>query len=363
MTIPLFAPDRFSGSRPQFGATTKFSENIVRQIVDDNFGSLGRPDEIQQIAGLSIEQAESIEANACNFRFRCGSGDYVFKYVLRQDIIGDLERQLAMCEWLWKQGLPVAKPIKADDGSRMIAAGEARAYVLQFVEGHYFAGEDLEIEPAGRALGALMAALGKTPDELSLRRSRPPYFTTEEYATLSRLRDGRRFWETDFGGRNAEILKATWDVVESGFEEINARADALNDLPRQLTHFDVHPHNLLMKDGEVNAILDLDACYQLPVELGVGFATAKLMKRVGTARLANARPASLADDAKRFLDAVARDVPSIADDSARLESFATAETLRRLLSVCRKHLDGRQISWHGISVHAPALLEIGQIFK
>ena len=74
------------------------------------------------------------------------------------------------------------------------------------------------------------------------------------------------------------------------------------------------------------------------------------------------RAGSLAEDVNLFFEAVAQGNPRDGSDRKLLRLFAKAETLRRLLSVCSRKIKGKQMVWHGISVHAPALKEIDILF-
>jgi Ser/Thr protein kinase RdoA (MazF antagonist) len=365
MASTLFAADQFTETRPRFGHCTKTTEAALKRIVDANYRSLGELTSAAQIGPLGIEQAHTKDANSLNFHVAFAAAEYLLKIVLRPDILADLNQQIAICRWLYERGLPVAEPIASDHGDDIIDLdGElsGKIYMLRFVEGEYFSGAQEEIATTARAVGGLMDVLASLPPKLSLNRFRPPYFEDREIEYFEHLQASRDQWTTVFGPNDASVLAACWETIERDFHEISGSLTMLNSQPSQTTHFDLHPHNMLLQDGKIVALLDFDACYQLPAALGIGFSASKLLKRVATSRQQAPRPGTLADDVYCFFQAMAESNPRNGGDRNLLRLFAKAETLRRLLSVCRRKAAGMPQVWHGISTHAPALEEIDILF-
>lgn len=369
MATILFAADQFTDKHPQFSPCTKTTEAILRHTIEANYASLGKITSATQIGTLGIEQAYTKDVNSLNFRVTFATAQYLLKIVIRPDIQADLDQQIAICRWLYAQGLPMAEPIASDHGDYTIDPSidpgndlPGKIYLLSFVEGEYFSGAHGEIADTARTIGGLMAALAALPADLQLNRFRPPYFEDHEVDFFGYLCASKAHWTTEFGSSDASVLAECWETIERDFHEISQSRALLNSQPRQTTHFDLHPHNMLLRDGKVVALLDFDACYQLPAALGLGFAASKLLKRVATARQETPRPGKLADDTICFFQAVAESNPLNGSDRNLLRLFAKAETLRRLLSVCRRKSTGIQQVWHGISTHAPALKEIDILF-
>jgi Ser/Thr protein kinase RdoA (MazF antagonist) len=365
MTLKLFAADQFTETEPRFGPCTGATEATLRRIIETNYRSLGDIKAMTQIGSLGIEQAHTKEANSLNFCLAFTSGLYLLKIVLRPDILTDLDKQIAICRWLREQGLPLAEPIVTDSGDDIIDLDSelpGKIYVLSFIEGAYFSGAPNEIADTGRTIGKLMATLARLPPELRLDRFRPAYFEDQEIDFFNHLDASKAHWRAELGSDDGDILAAYWETIERDFHEVSQALPILNSLPKQITHFDLHPHNMLLRDGKVVALLDFDACYQLPAALGIGFSASKLLKRVGTSRQDTPRPGTLIDDAVCFFQAMGESNPRDGSDRNLLRLFAKAETLRRLISVCRKKSTGVPQVWHGISTHAPALEEIDILF-
>jgi len=234
--------------------------------------------------------------------------------------------------------------------------------VDDYVSGRYFSGRASEIKNTGRALGDVLGGLAGLAGGEVLTRTRPSYFSDAEVDLMSEISSVRARWVTLFGAANAAVMADGWHIAEREFPALRKVAPDLNSRAKRLTHFDLHPHNILLRDDELVAVLDFDACHQMPVELAIAFATLKLMKRVEVERLASSRAGTLTEDVNVFLAAVAETLPERTADRALLCNFAKAEAMRRLLSVCRRHMAGRTFLWNDIPVHLAALAEADVIF-
>ncbi len=365
-TGTTFAADRFSAVEPKFTLCSRHTEQLVRQIVAENYASLGDISNVSQIGDFGIEDIGRVDANSLNFKLGYDAGVALLKVVLRFDVLAELDRQVGMCRWLAAAGIPAANVIPSDGGTDLIELDvgiPCKAYLQTFVDGNYFSGAASEIAPVATAIGELMMCLTDLPDHLQLRRSRPAYFEDRERKIFSYIREMRSRWPDVFGPENAVILEASWDRVAEAFAEVTAAEAQLCSMPQQVTHYDLHPHNMLLANSKITAFLDFDACYRIPAEIGIGFAASKLLKRIAVARRENSRQGTLYGDACCFFDALHRSNPKHASERPLLRLCAKAETLRRLISVCSRSIAGKEQVWHGLETHAPALEEIDLLFQ
>ena len=76
-------------------------------------------------------------------------------------------------------------------------------------------------------------------------------------------------WSNYFGVENVSLLNLHWDYIYSTWNNLYK-----NDLtcgPIVPCHFDMHPHNLIAKDGEIVAVLDFDSCKKIPLGYSLAF--------------------------------------------------------------------------------------------
>jgi Ser/Thr protein kinase RdoA (MazF antagonist) len=174
---------------------------------------------------------------------RTDRGDLVVKWSREDRLFSRLEATTSLLLTLAEQGVPVAAPVPAGDGTvRPVVdgpAGPLSVAVLPEIAGTWLDVVDLDaVRTVGAGLAHLHEVLGglEVPS-LAGPTPRPP-------------RERMRGWlETHDQGRapaaSARLAALVQDLPE------------LTDTP-QLVHGDVRAANLLMRDGQLAAVLDLD---------------------------------------------------------------------------------------------------------
>jgi Ser/Thr protein kinase RdoA (MazF antagonist) len=357
-----FQPDKFTDPSPKFTEATPVGTDHVCQVLEQYQPRVGALSEVHQIGGVSVEKTGLIQANASIFLLSTAEGEFILKRNLRSDIVESLASQLKLLDWLGIQDLPVPTLVKTTNGDLATLFDGDWWYMTSFIFGDYFSGRELEIEEVGSDLGRFLSVLSSRPEELTLNRRRPEFFTPVEHRIFSKTEDARGDWSSVFGSANAEALDSGWQMLSSNFGELVNKSNYFKTFGIHTSHLDLHPHNVLIGDNSLAAVLDFDACYEIPLELSVGFATAKLMKRVGTRLRQEDSLDRLVDQTGLFLSGLARSIPAVASDRAALKLFAKAETMRRFLSMCNRHFEGQKSVWNDIPVHLAGLLEIEEMF-
>ncbi len=156
----------------------------------------------------------------------------------------------------------VLAPIRTPEGASMVEVDGRLATLERFVDGRLGDRSGRDVEPAGRALGALHRTLleaGDLADELGARPGYPSWTELD-------WRENR-WWS--WGGVDRGMVEARVDlgVLDRAIEEVpgelasvasSAAGRALVTMP---IHADYHEENLLVGgDGEVAAIIDWDEC-------------------------------------------------------------------------------------------------------
>ena len=166
---------------------------------------------------------------------------------------GDFEFELKLLEFLDERGVPVARPVRRDDGAllgRTSAASGARATALfEHAPGAPAGRADLSV---GRcvALGRLAAELHLAADRFSCRHDR--YHLDLELLLHEPLRLIRRE-----GGERAEAFLASLPPVNELVEAVGT-LDA-GDGRYGLIHADLHGMNMHF-DGDRVTLFDFDHC-------------------------------------------------------------------------------------------------------
>ena len=171
-------------------------------------------------------------------------GDLVVKWSCEERLFPRLEATTSLLAALAEQGIPVAAPLPAPDGTTVRAvvdgpAGPLSVAVLPEIAGTWLDVTDLDaVRTVGTCLARLHDALGRL--HVPALDGPPPRPLRERVLTWLGGRDHDR--APAASARLAALVETLPDLV---------------DLP-QLVHGDVRAANLLLRDGGVAAVLDLD---------------------------------------------------------------------------------------------------------
>lgn len=299
----------------------------------------------------SIEQFGGAEINSHNFRVTTAAGTWLCKRA-PVEATPRLRQALALAAWLAPQDLPVPSPVPAQDGSLAIVRGESVWCVWPFVEGTFFHRGESAVRSAGTVAGRLHRVLADAPAAL-WPTTRWVYGFEDAGGLLETAGRDRDVWEATFGPDGAAAFHRRFDGLPGLVEHLSARVAGWGPGAWQPCHGDLHPHNILINNEIVAAVVDVESLVVAPYPLACGFARYKLVRQAASA---GGDPVGLG---RVFAEAVRSTGPAehLGDDDLR--GGALAEVIRRLLLVLRLHYRDGNSRWnHVLAVHLAGLDEI-----
>jgi hypothetical protein len=329
-----FAPDLFSGSRPVWKQVSPSLGEIVRgmdEFLPADYLSFCQPPE--QIGGLEI--------NSNNIRLTSTSGcQIVLKRYSDAVNISELHKTLDLMAWLADEGLPVPKPLPFSNGNTSISHAGRQWVLFPFVEGEYFSGSQEELDAVAETVGVLSFKLSAAP--ASLRTTREcHHFTKQDIEAIEFVESNRDLWVKIFGFEIAELLGIHW---ENSWEEWSRiRKNPLDAGPKAMAHLDLHPFNILVKDGKIVALLDFDSCKMMPIDYALAFGALKQCRQA-VARCGDPEMASFFGS--RYVEVLVAANPQayrLANSSCDL---ALAEVFRRIALIFRLNIESSETRWN-----------------
>ena len=158
--------------------------------------------------------------------------------------------------YLAQQGTPVPHIYAArDDKSYRVSANGQIICLHEFIDGEHYDGSLIELKEEAKQLALLHRTLQRLPDQKTLQDHLMPKFPHDKQ-TLAQL-IGRVRANPVLDDFDEYVLK-TLTIVEASSQGIDQ--SALRDLPSQVIHYDIHPHNLLFdpKTNQLLAFIDFD---------------------------------------------------------------------------------------------------------
>jgi len=305
-------------------------------------------------AVAAVEQFGGAEINSNNFKVQTAAGTWLCKRAPLE--AGPRLRQaLALAAWLAPQHVAVPGPVPAHGDSLVVERGEWVWCVSPFVEGTFFHRGEAAVQSAAMVAGRLHRLLGRAPVDL-WPVTRWAYGFEDAAEVLEAARRGSADWSRTFGWTAAEML-GRWNIALPRLaRDLATRVTGWGPGVWQACHGDLHPHNVLINDDMVAAVVDVESLVVAPYPVACGFARYKLVRQAASA---GGDPGGLG---RVFAQVLRTSGPRDLLDDGDLRDGALAEVLRRLLLVLRLHyLEGNSRWNHVLLVHLAGLDEVAVI--
>lgn len=250
--MKLFQPNNLSKRRPEFHPFN--DQTITAQLAEHYL--------LPPLSGISVFSGVNVSSQ--NFKVETASHSFFLK-AREANLAGKLRNEAQLTFALSELGQRVPKIVRSRDGE-LVTVCDDRCWVLyEFREGDYFTGKGSEME-----------AVAETFAELSLAAKQlfsPSDFVEDPLSPgLDELLD--RACEAS----SSEVVTLCATHREMILDQL-ARVGEVRTHPVAPMHLDYHPLNLLMNNGRVECVVDLEHLKLYAVVAGLGFAAFKLIRQ------------------------------------------------------------------------------------
>lgn len=348
----IFEPDIFSKKipiwKPIEGEKINFFKLLCKSIPNRYISDIS-----------AIYYSGAFEINSSNYRIESTKGKSI---LLKKWPIGTDEKSIEkiqkLINWLSDKNIPVAYSGSFVDKKFVFLFDESLWSFNLFYDGNYYTGLNNEIESAAKITGMLARTLFDLPSELNPEKG-PIHLSSNDDFMINKMAEERNNWRDYFGSENASLLNLHWDYIYSTWNNLYK-----NDLTCGLIvpcHFDMHPHNLIAKDGEVVAVLDFDSCKKMPLGYSLAFNALKQCRQFLSLSKENISYKQVADNyLKNLISAISLEEVSSYD----FLSLSKAEVMRRICLIFRINLMNNNSKWnHVLPIQIAHLYESDILFK
>jgi Ser/Thr protein kinase RdoA (MazF antagonist) len=282
------------------------------------------------------------EKNSNNFRVETSSGVYLFKQShinkpRTQDVISN-----AM-SYLKDNSIKTPAIIPTNEGANHYVAKEGIFCFYDFIEGENFDGSQAELKNVAAEIGKLHRVLETIPFMRAIRKSNSSVVGHNRKKLGKIIEAAREHGEqTDFDSYAISILD---EIDERSRAIIEAK---IVDLPFQIIHYDLHPHNVLF-DGsskELLALLDFDPLRYSQRARDVGFGMHRFARTCGSeTERKNDVGVDVRMRGRRFLDSYVTENELSDKEIKSLPLLIQDEAMRRVMNVLANHYLRNDTTW------------------
>lgn len=267
--MKLFQPNNLSKRSPEF---TPLSDPVITSevvsLIEKHYAFPG-------LSKLELSVFSGANISSQNLKLETPAA----KGFLKARIASSAEKMINEAELtfaLSELGQKVPRIIRSTDG-RLVTLHEEKCWVLyEFQEGDYFSGRGNELRSAAMAFGELSLAAKQLFPAAPAKMDPLPRGLNELLKLSERKPD------------IAELCAAHRTTILENLAKVEEHNELLSQ-PCVPMHLDYHPLNLLMRDGGVACIVDLEHLQPYPVAVGLGFAGYKLIRQA----MVNEEPAAV----------------------------------------------------------------------
>ena len=344
-----FEPDFFSSSKPVWFDCLEERSNEIRKLISHYFPFLDEFDNI-------LKQVGGIEINSNNYCIENSQGKFLLKKWGASLNLNDINGICELTASLTKRNLPVSRIIPAFNQSLVISYYNQYWSLFQFDNSDFYSGTVQELKSVAQAIGILFTNLSNIDDNLvSLKK--PDICSQNDYQLFKDFFNKPEVVYNVIKDSEVELLKSNKNILQNEVELVFNSNFKLGIF--QFSHFDLHPHNILVKHEEVSSFLDLDSIRLMESGYALGFASLKLCRQ--SVVKTGLKPKDIADI---WLNNLAECLPDNKEFFPFISDLAIAEALRRIAIILRLNIVDSNPQWNAfLSVQLNHLKEARLLFN
>lgn len=325
------------------GTTSVHFREIAPTLQEELAIALKAGWQIEPISGIGQDGSKpKISSN--NFRVVNQQGSYLLKlsHVNTAETQHVINTAICYCK---TQGTPTAVVIPTKTGELFFVHEDQVFCLFDFIEGEHFDGSREEVIDTATRLVHFNQVLETLPDQDKFAQLQS--VAHHDWDILDRFTNQIR--STPPTTAFDQELAAVLDEIELASQD--SRLAQLQNLPSQVVHIDLHPHNLLFDPHTKNllAFLDFDSLFYTQRIRGVAFAMHRLARTFGIHTERNHDTgASIQDRAELFLTSYTQTGELTPEELKAIPLVIIDEALRRILIILTSHYINKDNSYDSV---------------
>lgn len=300
---------------------------------------------------------KGLKINSSNFKINFKNKIFLLKKWNNNKYLSDIKKINNINQFLSKKFKHISKIIKVDRKNEFLL-GKNYWTLYHFIEGNHFSGEIKELRDTSRKIGLLFKNMSNLNIKSKLIYG-PKYFTKDNELTIKKIIKKRKSWNRIFGKKLGTKLSSNWDFILKTYN--SNKKYKLRGLKMQYSHYDLHPHNMILNKKKLITFLDCESIKYMNPGYALAFSCLKLCKQsmIKSGRIDKNNSKKLLDI---FVDQVSLNYPSVKKISKNFFYYSSTEVIRRLLIILSLNLKGNKVWNKVLSIQIDHLKEAKMLF-
>lgn len=305
---------------------------------------------------LSIKQNGGMEINSNNFKLISKSKKFILKRWSKKMKISEIYKIIEIINWLNKKKIKTPIIQKFKNNKKVIKYEKEYWSYFNYIEGNHFKGKLKEMKNVASYLGSFLNELKRYSFTKNKREYK--YYTKDDENILKFLKNNLTKLDKFFSKEHSMLIKDNLSEIIRLFKKFKKLK--LKKKTSHIIHMDVHPHNIITKNGKLNAFIDIDSCVRGEIAYALSYAMLKICKqtfiynkkKIGSIKIKN----SFLNEIKKTYK-----INKIIEDN--LYYYAISEVIRRLIEMFRFTIKNNNRKWnHVIPIQLGHLSECKDLF-
>ncbi len=167
------------------------------------------------------------------------------------------------------------KPISIDNGKNYILHDRKVISFYPYINGTLFKGTKKQIFTAIDEIIDMFLAFSKIHDHKKINNIK--YFQNYQNRILNKVIKRGKKIDLLFKTQKNFFFSKHMDIIISEWNKLSEKK--IYTGKKQIVHFDIHPHNILMKRNKIERILDLSSIKYMPVGYALSYSFLKILRQ------------------------------------------------------------------------------------
>lgn len=332
----MFEPDIFSQSTPKWNIAPVNLVNKLYPVLEQLTPSIN-------INDINIEYSGAVELNSKNFRVSTSEKKFVLKKWPKEKDVKNIQSIEKVTCYLKERDIPVADIIPFTNGEIILKRKSNFWTCSNFISGDFYSGKKDQLKQASILTAKTATYLNNLSDKVfSFKEIK--YEIEDILMVFKKFFKIRNQWEFFFGSKTDNLLDTHWENL---LKQCNIfKRCKINGGPISISHYDMHPHNLLFQENSPSCLLDLESIVKIPIGFSVAYSALKQCRQYVAFNQDSQLPLHVG---KTYLDDLKSHL-KIKNNDVWIKNFsemAQIETMRRIAVIFQLNLKGDK-NWNNM---------------